>query len=93
MASGSTPLPPFPLVKPAFGFAAFVTVPLLSVSKCLRIRGRDSAVRTFFIPPRILGLHFKTPLRFFFLLTDHHFLNAQIHFSKTRLNMDIYVCP
>lgn len=61
MASGRLPLPPFLLVKPAFGFATFVTVPLLSASKCLRMGGRDSAMRIFFIPRRILALYFKMP--------------------------------
>lgn len=71
--------PPFLLVKPAFGFATFVTVPLLSVSKCLRMRGRDSATRIFLIPSRILALYFK---RLFFSLIDHHLLDVQMCFSK-----------
>lgn len=79
MASGRLPLPPFLLVKPAFGSATFVTVPLLSVSKCLRMGGRDFAMRIFFNSSN----NFTSVLKCFFLsLVDHHLLNVQIYFSK-----------
>lgn len=90
MASGRIPLPPFLLVKPAFGFATSVTVPLLSVSKCLCMGGRDSAIRVLFIPPRILALYFRKPFFFSFLI-DHNLLNAQIHFSKKN-QVCMFVC-
>jgi len=73
-----TSLPPFFLVKPAFGFATFVTVPLLSVRKCLRMGGRDSCSEDFYYSPKDFSSLFENA----FFLIDHHLLNAQTDFSE-----------